>query len=118
MNQITKLENIEQYHKCLSDLYWFGCYEGDGYYKQFFDPNSYAHPAKISPLLASFAQIIPKKCLLHNKSKFLATYCAKLSKTILLKTFNTHFFPLLFPSVFLLQFGQETNILSDFVHHS
>src|SRR3990167_2278514 len=44
--------DITKYHKCLSDLYWFGCYEGDVYFKQYFEPSTYAHPAKISPLLA------------------------------------------------------------------
>ena len=44
--------DITKYHKCLSDLYWYGCYEGDGYFKQYFEPSTYAHPAKISPLLA------------------------------------------------------------------
>ena len=44
--------DITKYHKCLSDLYWFGCYEGDAHFKQYFEPSTYAHPAKISPLLA------------------------------------------------------------------
>ena len=44
--------DITKYHKCLSDLYWHGCYEGDSYFKQYFEPSTYAHPAKISPLLA------------------------------------------------------------------
>ena len=44
--------DITKYHKCISDLYWHGCYEGDGYFKQYFEPSTYAHPAKISPLLA------------------------------------------------------------------
>src|SRR3990167_9496265 len=44
--------DITKYHKCLSDLYWFGCYEGDSHFKQYFEPSTYAHPAKISPLLA------------------------------------------------------------------
>ena len=44
--------DITKYHKCLSDLYWHGCYDGDAYFKQYFEPSTYAHPAKISPLLA------------------------------------------------------------------
>ena len=44
--------DITKYHKCLSDLYWFGCYEGDGYFKQYFEPSTYSHPAKISPKLS------------------------------------------------------------------
>src|SRR3990167_11186873 len=52
MTQLTESDfDITKYHKCLSDLYWFGCYEGDAYFRQYFDPGSYAHPAKISPLL-------------------------------------------------------------------
>src|SRR3990167_11236050 len=44
--------DITKYHKCLSGLYWHGCYGSDAHFKQYFDPNTYAHPAKISPLLA------------------------------------------------------------------
>src|SRR3990167_4263061 len=33
--------DITKYHKCLSDLYWFGCYEGDSYFKQYFEPSTY-----------------------------------------------------------------------------
>ena len=44
--------DITKYHKCLSDLYWYGCYEGDPHFKQYFEPSTYSHPAKISPLLA------------------------------------------------------------------
>src|SRR3990167_3695754 len=56
MEQITQSRELDfditKYHKCLSGLYWHGCYEGDGYFKQYFEPGTYAHPAKISPLLA------------------------------------------------------------------
>src|SRR3990167_4232496 len=52
MNIIVSNKDITKYHKCLSDLYWFGCYEGDSYFRQYFEPSTYAHPAKISPLLA------------------------------------------------------------------
>jgi len=51
--QMQELDfDITKYHKCMSDLYWFGCYEGDAHFKQYFEPSTYAHPAKISPLLA------------------------------------------------------------------
>ena len=52
MNIIVSNKDITKYHKCLSDLYWFGCYDGDSYFRQSFEPSTYAHPAKISPLLA------------------------------------------------------------------
>src|SRR3990167_3790633 len=29
--------DITKYHKCLSDLYWHGCYDGDAYFKQYFE---------------------------------------------------------------------------------
>src|SRR3990167_9197699 len=52
-NQKEELDfDITKYHKCLSDLYWYGCYEGDAHFKQYFEPSTYSHPAKISPLLA------------------------------------------------------------------
>ena len=44
--------DITKYHKCGGELYWHGCYGSDAYYKQFVTPESYAHPAKISFLLA------------------------------------------------------------------
>src|SRR3990167_2428468 len=43
--------DITKYHKCLSDLYWYGCYDSDIQYKGFVTPESYAHPAKASFLL-------------------------------------------------------------------
>ena len=44
--------DITKYHKCGGELYWHGCYGSEAYYKQFVTPESYAHPAKISFLLA------------------------------------------------------------------
>jgi len=46
------MDNIVNYHKCLCPLKWYGLYDGNGKYSKYFSPQTNAHPAKMSFLLA------------------------------------------------------------------
>jgi len=42
------LVDMEDYHKCNTDLKWYGLYDMDRWYDKFFSPETYEHPAKMS----------------------------------------------------------------------
>jgi len=43
---------MEKYHTCKDVLRWYGLYNGNGKYSEYFSPETNAHPAKMSFLLA------------------------------------------------------------------
>ncbi len=46
------MDYMDKYHTCKDDLRWYGLYIGNGKYSEYFSPETNAHPAKMSFLLA------------------------------------------------------------------
>lgn len=42
------MKDINEYHSCEDELEWYGCYNSDSKYKQYFTKESNAHPAKMA----------------------------------------------------------------------
>ena len=82
--------DLSMFHKCDDSLVWHGCYESDARFRHFLTSESFAHPAKMSMLLADRIFKHLKALGLLNKGDVICDFMSGTGRTGIMASLHGH----------------------------